>query len=198
MIFLLKNAVQIIAEMNSSINAEKTNLAQLEKKSRELQVKMEALQSVEADVSKACQQLELNEAALKKRSEVLAQIQAEQESIDGQQTAMNDLIIREQQLLRQMAAAQDKLGRLQTQQENRRQQVSQRLKVLQEEYGVVAEERARVAAKVEQSERVIKDFESKMADLRRTHETEMVNLRADCMALKAQVLQYSNDVKKAL
>lgn len=184
--------------MNSSITAEKTNLTQLEKKSRELQMKMEALLNVEADVSKACQQLELSEAALKKKSEVLANIQAEQESIDAQQTTMNDLTIREQQLLRQLAAAQDKLSRLQNQQEQRRQQIGMRLKTLQEEYTVVAEERARVMAKVEQSDKVIKDFEFKMSDLRRTHESEMVNLRADCLNLKSQVLVYSNEVKKSL
>jgi predicted nucleic acid-binding Zn-ribbon protein len=184
--------------MNNSISAEKTNLSQLEKKSRELQMKMEALLNVEADVAKACQQLELNEAALKKKSEVLSNIQTEQESIDAQQTTMNDLTIREQQLLRQLAAAQDKLSRLQTQQEQRRQQIGQRLKTLQEEYTIVAEERARVMAKVEQSDKVIKDFEFKMADLRRTHEAEMVNLRADCLSLKSQVLVYSNEVKKSL
>ena len=184
--------------MNSSITSEKANLAQLEKKSRELQMKMEALGSVEADVSKAVQQLELTDAALKKRSDVLARVQAEQEAIDAQTTAMNELSIREQQLLRQLGAAQDKLGRLQSQQEQRRQQIGQRLKVLQEEYGVVAEERTRVTAKVEQSEKVVKDFEQKMADLRRTHEAEMVNLRSDCLHLKSQVISYSNEVKKTL
>lgn len=184
--------------MNLSIGAEKTNLAQLEKKSRELQLKMEALAAVEADVSRACQQLELNDAALRKRAEVLARTQAEQEAIDAQQTAMNDLTIREQQLLRQLAAAQDKLARLQAQQEQRRQQVGQRLQVLQDEYAAVAEERSRVTGKVEQSDKVIKDFELKMTELRRTHDAEMVSLRTDCLALKAQVMAYSGEVKKVL
>ncbi len=184
--------------MNSSITSEKNNLIQLEKKSRELQMKMEALFNVEADVQKALQQLELNEAALKKRSEVLNRIQTEQVSIDTQQTDMNELTIREQQLLRQLTAAQDKLSRLQSQQEQRRLQIGQRLKTLQEEYSIVAEERTRVMAKVDQSEKVIKDFEIKMSDLRRTHESEMVNLRSDCLLLKSQVMAYSSEVKKVL
>lgn len=173
-------------------------MAQLERKSRELQMKMDALLAIEQDVAKACQQLELNEAALKKKAEVTSRIGAEQEAIGAQQTAYNDLAIREQQLLRQLAAAQDKLSRLQTQQEQRRQQIGQRLTVLQAEYSQVAEERSRTMAKVEQSEKVVKDFEFKMTDLRRTHEAEMVNLRSDCLTLKTQVLQYSGEVKKSL
>lgn len=161
-------------------------------------MKMEALSVVETDLTKALQQLDLNESGSKKRSEVLSQLQNEHDSIERQQTLMNDLNIREQQLLRQLSAAQDKLSRLQTQQEQRRHQIGERLRVLQEEYAVVSEERAKVLAKVEQSEKVIKDFETKMADLRRSHESEMINLRSDCLALKTQVILYSNEVKKAL
>lgn len=190
--------LQIIAEMNGSIAAEKHNLTQLERKSRELQVKMDALLSIEQDVGRALAQLELNEAALRKKAEVASRTFHEQELIGAQTTTLNDLAIREQQLLRQLAGAQDKLGRLQTQQEARRQQVGERLRALQAEYGGVAEERARVTAKSEQAERVVKDFEARMGDLKRTHETEMVNLRADCLLLKSQVLAYSGEVKKAL
>ena len=118
--------------MNASIASEKANLNQLEKKSRELQVKMEALATVEADIVKALQQLELAEQALKKKNEVLFRIQEEQASIEAQQTSINDLNIREQQLNRQLSAAQDKLTRLQSQQERKRQQIGQRLKVLQD------------------------------------------------------------------
>ena len=184
--------------MNSAISLEKNNLTQLERKSRDLQIKLEGLMTVENDIVKTLQQLELNEVALKKQHEVKSQLQIEQDAIERQQTLLNDSTIREQQLLRQMGAAQEKLSRLQTQQEQRRQQIGQRLKQLQDEYAMVADERTKVILKIEQSEKVIKDFEAKMGDIRRVHEAEMLNLRSDCLTLKTQVILYTNEVRKSL
>lgn len=184
--------------MNASIAAEKTNLAGLERRSRELQVKLEALGTLETDLSKTQALLETAEQAIQKRRETLQRLQEEQDRVDGQQTALNDLLIKEQQMQRQLTAAQDKLSRLQGQQEQRRQSATARLTALQAEYGQVAEERAKAAAEIDQAERTLKELEMAGAEMLRMHEADLYNLRGDCLVLKDQVMRYCGEVKRQL
>lgn len=188
--------LQIIAEMNASITNEKSNIAQLERRSRELQMKLEALAQLEQELLRTLQGMEILNGDLKKRDELLCKVREERDSIERQQILSKDLSIKETQITRQLNAAQEKASRLQRAQQDRRDKIATLLKTLQEEYQVVAEERSRASAKIEQSDKLVKDFESRMAELRRSHETEVAAMRTECVALKARVMGYTSEMEK--
>lgn len=190
--------LQIIAEMNSSISSEKQNLAAIEKKSRDLQMKLEALASLEQDLLRTLQGLESLGADLKKKDELLGSVQAERDSIERHQIQSKDLAIKETQLSRQIQSAHEKLVKLQGIQLERRAKLAKRLEELQRDYRAVSEERSNAMLKIEQSEKIVKDFETKMSDIKRAHEAEIVAMRGECVALKAKVFAYTNELKKAL
>lgn len=190
--------LQIIAEMNASISAEKQNLAAIEKKSRDLQMKLEALASLEQDLLRTLQGLESLGADLKKKDDLLASVQTERDSIERHQIQSKDLAIKETQLSRQIQGAHEKLVKLQGIQLERRAKLAKRLEELQRDYRAVSEERAGAMLKVEQSEKIVKEFETKMNDVRRAHETEIVAMRGECVALKARVFAYTHELKKTL
>jgi kinetochore protein Nuf2 len=190
--------LQIIAEMNASITSEKSNVSQLEKRSRELQMKLEALAQLEQELLRTLQGMESLNSDLRKRDELLTKVQEERDSIERQQILAKDLSIKETQMSRQLNAAQDKVSRLQRGQQERREKMGTRLKTLQEEYQIVAENRSRAASKIEQSDKLVKDFEARMGELRQSHETEVATMRTECVALKARVASYTNEMKKHL
>lgn len=190
--------LQIIAEMNASIASEKANISQLERKSRELQMKLESLAQLEQELLRTLQGMECLQSDLHKRDELIRKVSEERDAIERQHIASKDLSIKETQMSRQLLSAQEKLSRLQKHQQERREKASARLKTLQEEYQVVAEERSKASLRIEQSEKVIKDFESRMNELRRSHESEVAAMRSECVALKARVILYANEVKKNL
>lgn len=190
--------VQLLTEMDLAAKTEKTNISHLEKKSRELQMKLEALATLEQELLRTLQGMETLQSDMRKMDEVLMRVREEKETIERQQIMAKDLAIKETQLNRQMMAAQDKLNRLQKTQQEKREKLHEKLQKLQSEYEVVAQERSAANLKIESSEKMVKDFEVKMSELRRSHDGEVAAMRNECVALKARVLAYTSELKKHL
>lgn len=154
--------MQIIAEMNASIQSERVNLAQLEKKSRELQMKLDALTQIEADTTRALNLLEQNDEIVRKRDSLIIQLQDDKETINKKNVYIKDLELKEQQCRRQLAVSQEKYSKLLQQQDQRRSQIEAQLTTLRQDYNTLSEERSRLVNKMDQTEKMIKDMESKV------------------------------------
>lgn len=154
--------MQIIAEMNSSIQSERSNLAQLEKKSRELQMKLDALTQIEADTTRALNLLEQNDEIVKKRDSLIIQLQDDKETINKKNVYIKDLELKEQQCRRQLTVSQEKYSKLLQQQDQRRSQIEAQLTTLRQDYNTLSEERSRLVNKMDQTDKMIKDMESKV------------------------------------
>lgn len=154
--------MQIISEMNASIQSERANLAQLEKKSRELQMKLDALTQIEADTTRALNLLEQNDEIVKKRDSLIIQLQDDKETINKKNVYIKDLELKEQQCRRQLTVSQEKHSKLLQQQDQRRSQIETQLAALRQDYSALSEERARLISKMDQTEIMIKDMESKV------------------------------------
>ena len=152
--------------MNSSIASERANLAQLEKKSRELQMKLDALTQIEQDLTRALNLLEQNDEIVKKRDSLTIQLQDDKETINKKNVYIKDLELKEQQCRRQLAIAQEKHSKLLVQQEQCRSQVESQLNTLRQDYATLSEERNRLLNKMDQTDKMIKDMESKVRKLR--------------------------------
>lgn len=190
--------MQIIAEMNASIGTERGNLAQLERKSRELQMKLDALTQIDQDLSRTLTLLEQNDEIVKKRDALQIRLQDDKEAVNKRGVLIGDLELKEQQARRQFSQAGERHAKLLAQQDARRAQIEGQLGALRQDYTTLSEERARLLAKMDQTDRSIKDMESKLFELKNTHDQEMFNLRADCLNLKTQVCHYLSEVKKAM
>ena len=152
--------------MNSSIQSERANLSQLEKKSRELQMKLDALTQIEQDLTRALNLLEQNDEIVKKRDSLTIQLQDDQEALNKKNVYIKDLELKEQQGRRQLAIAQEKHAKLLEQQQARRQQIEAQLATLRQDYATLSEERARLLAKMDQTDKMIKDMELKVNKMR--------------------------------
>lgn len=154
--------MQIITEMNASIQSERTNLAQLEKKSRELQMKLDALTQIEADTTRALNLLEQNDEIVRKRDSLIIQLQDDKETINKKNVYIKDLELKEQQCRRQLTVSQEKYSKLLQQQDQRRSQIEAQLTTLRQDYNTLSEERSRLVNKMDQTDKMIKDMESKV------------------------------------
>lgn len=154
--------MQIITEMNTSIQSERSNLAQLEKKSRELQMKLDALTQIEADSTRALNLLEQNDEIVKKRDSLIIQLQDDKETINKKNVYIKDLELKEQQCRRQLTVSQEKHAKLLQQQDQRRSQIEEQLTTLRQDYSTLSEERARLVNKMDSTDKMIKDMESKV------------------------------------
>lgn len=154
--------MQIIAEMNASIQSERTNLAQLEKKSRELQMKLDALTQIETDTTRALNLLEQNDEIVRKRDSLIIQLQDDKETINKKNVYIKDLELKEQQCRRQLTVSQEKYSKLLQQQDQRRAQIETQLTTLRQDYNTLSEERSRLVNKMDQTDKMIKDHESKV------------------------------------
>lgn len=154
--------MQIISEMNASIQSERVNLTQLEKKSRELQMKLDALTQIEADTTRSLNLLEQNDEIVKKRDSLIIQLQDDKETINKKNVYIKDLELKEQQCRRQLTVSQEKYSKLLQQQDQRRSQIETQLTTLRQDYNTLSEERSRLVNKMDQTEKMIKDMESKV------------------------------------
>lgn len=157
--------MQIISEMNASIQSERTNLAQLEKKSRELQMKLDALTQIEADTTRALNLLEQNDEIVKKRDSLMIQLQDDKEAINKKNVYIKDLELKEQQCRRQSTVSQEKYTKLLQQQDQRRSQIETQLTTLRQDYSTLSEERSRLVNKMDHTDKMIKDMESKVPQM---------------------------------
>lgn len=166
--------MQIIAEMNASIQSERGNLAQLEKKSRELQMKLDALTQIEQDITRALNLLDQNDEIVRKRDSLIIQLQDDKETINKKTVFTKDLELKEQQCRRQLVVSQEKYAKLLQQQEQRREQVETQLSTLRQDYSTLSEERSRLINKMDQTDKMIKDMESKVKAVRNTQHSLII------------------------
>jgi kinetochore protein Nuf2 len=148
--------------MSAAIASERTALANVEKRSREVSGRLEALGRTEADLRRLLANMQSAEEAVRRVDDLSRQLAAMQDTASRQVAELNDLSVREQHLRRQLALASDKLAKLTAQQEAKRAEFADRLAVLRRDYSGLSDERASLNAKMDDTDRLIKDMEGKV------------------------------------
>jgi kinetochore protein Nuf2 len=154
--------VQIINELSSAISSEKSNVSQLEKRSRDMQLRLENILKVEEDLKKCSVTLGDLDELIHNRDGLSRQIKDLSDNSVKFQSSLRDKENRLEQVNRQLSSAHEKLTKLHSQQQGKREQVQLRLKELRDEYGQLSEERSKVMLKIDQSEKMIKEVEVKV------------------------------------
>ena len=90
---------QIVKELTQSIAAEKAALAALDKKSRDLQSRIETISGIEQDLGKSVKMMEDVEGEIRRIEESNARIGVEREKIAQRQTHLKDLNAEDQHII---------------------------------------------------------------------------------------------------
>ena len=190
--------VQSLADLSEEIQVERSLIHGLEKQARELQVHLEALQLTEQELSRTTKQLEDCSEAMHRRNETEACLASIKESLVQTEVTSKETIAREAQLRRQLTAQTERIELLTGQQANKRSLVDATLSSLRSDYEAISKERAAIQLKIDKNDRCIKELELKMADLKRSHEQELLGLTNAYQSLKQQVGIYTGDLTKQL
>ncbi|KAJ3274324.1 kinetochore-associated Ndc80 complex subunit nuf2 [Terramyces sp. JEL0728] len=178
-----------IDDMIASVKIEKANVAASEKKSRELQVRIDTMDTVEADVENCCELLLEAEQERKKKRDEQLRYQKDAESLQRKQDELRELTMKEQQLLRQLESANSKITRLEQHHSQRESANEQKFVKLKEEFEeVVAQHQASVSRAQENETQAVEYEEKVYADLTKT-ELYQSTVEAEINSLN---LHYSN------
>ncbi|KAJ3312925.1 kinetochore-associated Ndc80 complex subunit nuf2 [Boothiomyces sp. JEL0838] len=187
-----------IDDMIASVKIEKANVAASEKKSRELQVRIETMDSVEADIENCCDLLLEAEQERKKKRDEQARYQKDAESLQRKQEELRELTMREQQLLRQLESANSKIVRLEQHHSQRESANEQKFVKLKEEYEEVVRQHQSSVAKAQENENQAAEYEEKTETYQNTVEGEInsLNLHYNNLILGIEAFQNTIQASK--
>ena len=189
---------QVVSELNANIASEKAALAVLDKKSRELQAKIDALHAVEQDLNKSFKMMESVKEEIEKITLLSKRISSEQEKITSKQSSLKDLNAQDTNLKRQLGNMQEKINKLQRQQVSKRESVEERFVQLRAESEELLVERSEVQKKIEANETVYREIAAKIAEAKKKHEQEVLKAVTACDKMRLQVEEYCAEMRKAL
>ena len=92
--------------------SEKSSVSSLSVKQRDLQTRIDAMSVLEGDIQSCIKLMEECESELTRVEEQSRKVARHKEQLEGKQLEMKEVDVKEQQLLRQLANAEDKLARV--------------------------------------------------------------------------------------
>jgi kinetochore protein Nuf2 len=150
-----------ISEMSSSLMSEKSSVSSLSVKQRDLQTRIDAMSILEGDIQSCIKLMEECETELTRVEDAARKVGRHREQLEGRQLEMKEIDVKEQQLLRQLANAEDKLGRVRRTAVSKREAAQKKMHTIREEYNVMAQERAMRMQEMDKKKAMIEQTEKK-------------------------------------
>ncbi|KAI8808577.1 Nuf2 family-domain-containing protein [Cladochytrium replicatum] len=189
---------QAITELNNSVSNEKANLANVEKRIREQQNKLDAMGSVEQDLSQCLKIMEDCETELQKYRAAAQKLTAEKEGIEAKNAELNDIEMTLQQQKKLLKRAQEMVVRQQKHQQLKRGTQEQKMEELKREYAKVCEEKRANQVKVDEHNYQAAVLEEKVAELKREMEQESGLVMNDFVELRSHLESYQRSLMQQL
>jgi kinetochore protein Nuf2 len=152
-----------ISEMSSSLISEKSSVSSLSIKQRDLQTRIDAMSVIEGDIQMCIKMMEECETELTRVEEQSRKVGRHREQLEAKQLEMKEVDVKEQQLLRQLANAEDKLGRVRRTAVSKREAAQKKMQTIREEYNVMAQERAARMQEMDRKKAMIEQTEKKVS-----------------------------------
>jgi len=102
------------------------------------------------------------ESELTRVDEQSRKVARHREQLEGKQLEMKEVDVKEQQLLRQLANAEDKLARVRRTAVSKREAAQKKMQSIREEYNVMATERAQRMQEMDKKKAMIEGTEKKV------------------------------------
>jgi kinetochore protein Nuf2 len=143
--------------------SEKSSVSSLSLKQRDLQTRIDAMTILEGDIQSCIKLMEECESELTRVEEQARKVARHREQVEGRQLEMKEIDVKEQQLLRQLANAEDKLGRVRRTAISKREAAQKKMHTIREEYNVMAQERAMRMLEMDKKKAMIEQTEKKVS-----------------------------------
>lgn len=148
--------------MHTTINQERINLGNVDRKSRELQNKCEFLSEIEQDLSKCLQILHTILDQSVKKAENVRKLEELNDIIYLQSNTLSELDIKIKQLSSQLVNSTERLSKLEAAQVEKRRSIQIHLEALKTEYSSLSQDRTCINEKMDIAEAQSKDIEIKV------------------------------------
>lgn len=132
-------------------------------KQRELQARIDAMGVIEGDIQSCIKLMEECEVELTRVEEQSRKLARHREQLEGRQLEMKEVDVKEQQLLRQLANAEDKLARVRRTAVSKREAAQKKMANIRDEYNVMAQERAMRTQEMDKKKAMIEQTEKKVS-----------------------------------
>lgn len=189
---------QLISDMGTSLASEKNSIASLEKKSRELQNKIDAIEIVEQDILNCIKLMEECEIEIARVEEASRKVVKHQEMVDQKELEVREVEVKDQQLNRQLANAEDKLARIQRSAEAKREAAQKKMSEIRKEYNIMIVERAERAHEIDRKRAMIESTEKKISELRAHIESEVTAVQSEYSKLKSHIELYMDEMNRCM
>jgi len=185
-------------EQEAELAAERENVVQQERKSRDLLVKLNSLEKVEADVVKSIKMTQECTSEFSKCAASQKEIEANQEKVVRAQSILTDKTNQDQQLRRQLTTVTDKVARVNKANDSKREQAEDELHDVRKERQAIERERMGVNKKIDACEQEIAELKNKLAAAERAHAKQISEFRNAYALLTENVETYHHTLTKQL
>lgn len=176
-----------LAELADMLQHERDTILAHERKSRDLQLKLDSLAQVETEIQRVMRLMKEVEVEMQKSKAAVEHTESIQESHQRAQLTLKELTLKEQQMQRQIQAAQERLQRLQRQHEGKRASIQQARDAALREKAVAELENRSALARIDANRATAADLSERIADLKRRHAEELSGVSSEYAALHRQV-----------
>jgi kinetochore protein Nuf2 len=155
-----------ISEMSNSLISEKSSVSSLSAQQRDLQTRIDAMSVLEQDILSCIKMMEECEAELNRVEEQSRKLARLREQLEGKTLEVKQVDVKEQQLLRQLTNAEDKLSRVKRTAISKREGAQKKMQGIREEYNIMAQERALRSQEMDKKKAMIELTEKKVLHMR--------------------------------
>ncbi|KAH8114618.1 Nuf2 family-domain-containing protein [Phellopilus nigrolimitatus] len=187
-----------ISEMGLMAQDERMIIAAAEAKSRELKIKLDALNVFEQDMKKLIDDLRMIQSEHIHVENIQHKLATFRDELDRKFILREQLLGRSDRAKRQMRNAEDKLQRAQQHAEDRRGKSEDEIARLKKDYEEMSEERRENDKQVEETKQEAAELERKMQDHLRKNEAELNELLNEYWGLRHQTEVYMETLANKL
>lgn len=184
---LLQRALEDLREKEKN---ERNSISEAERRSRDLQSKLECHAKVEREVQKCVTMMQEAEAELLKLKVMNKQVKEAKAKISANEEEVQLLAAAQQHYIRQAQAAEDKLQRFESQKASRRAEVLATLEEARSRQTAQQQEQEATMVKISDKEQQIRDIHEKMEEMRATHAHKLSTMVNQYRDLHLQVRSY--------
>jgi kinetochore protein Nuf2 len=188
----------LLEEIAASVERERSALTDAEKSSRDLAARLETASKVERDIAKAVALMGEAEVEIARKKEVSRKVKALRAEVAAADHEAMQLAATHQHLKRQQAALADRIARVRTQCEVKRQAAEGRVEEQLRNKEAIEAENAAAIAKLAENEAMIRSLRDRIAELRSAHESQVGAVLGQYQALRDAVSRYHQDMEDSM
>ncbi|KAI9096105.1 Nuf2 family-domain-containing protein [Phlyctochytrium arcticum] len=191
----LKNS---IAEMSATLTNDKQAILVSEKKTRDLQTRIDLLAAGQVDLDTVLDRLRDVEREKARLESSLEKLRGEREAMAKAKAELRDLRVKEEQLKRQLTSATEKLNRLATHQSSKSTSLQSRLQSLHQAHTQAQQAHDAAMAKAAENDIVTRAAERDTDHIKRQMAIDRAGIEELMVALRGKVAGYIKDLEREI